>query len=108
MPRQQPTGQSWTRYGTVPGNLDTPGGIVEFFTAGAALNIGDAVYISAASTVNKSLTAGNQGKPAGIVVGGDLTAGECADDPADVGSAAASNGGYAIVLMSGKCYVPTD
>lgn len=110
MPRQQATGQSWVRFGSQPGAQDVPGGIVEIFTNanGANLLVGDAVYISAASSVAKSIAAGNQGKPAGIVVGGTATGMECSDDPADVGAVAAANGDQVLVLMSGKAYVTTD
>jgi hypothetical protein len=46
------------------------GGLVGIFTAAAALNVGDGVYLSAAFTVNKSAVAGNQTLCLGVVVGG--------------------------------------
>jgi hypothetical protein len=49
------------------------GGIVELFTAGAALLTGDAVFLSAPATVNKSGTQTNYAGFVGIVVGGALT-----------------------------------
>jgi len=49
------------------------GGVVEVFTSGAALNTGDCVYLSAANTVNKSLTAANYAGFIGVVVGGRST-----------------------------------
>jgi hypothetical protein len=67
-----------TRQDKAPGAI---GGIVELFTAAAALNTGDAVFFSAANTVNKSVTQANYAGFVGIVVGGALTNDNMVDRP---------------------------
>jgi len=67
-----------TRQDEAPGAI---GGIVELFTAAAALNTGDAVFFSAANTVNKSVTQANYAGFVGIVVGGALTNDNMVDRP---------------------------
>lgn len=109
MPRQGVTGASWLHMSAVPGVTNCPGGFVELLTAAAALNVGDAVYASANDTVDKSASAGNQGKAVGIVVGGESTGFECCDQATDVGAAAATAANQKVwVLRKGKCFVPTD
>src|SRR6266542_3139210 len=53
-----------------PEALAGAGGNTVNLIAGAALKIGDVVYVSAAKTVNKSVTVGDGAKFAGVVVGG--------------------------------------
>lgn len=108
MPRQGVTGASWLHMSATPGVINSPGGMVELLTAAAALLVGDAVFASANDTVDKSVSAGNQGKPAGIVVGGEATGLECCDQASDVGVAAAATGQKVWVLRKGKCFVATD
>ena len=67
-----------SRQDKLPGAV---GGIVELFTAAAALNTGDAVFFSAANTVNKSGTQANYAGFVGIVVGGALTKDNIIDRP---------------------------
>lgn len=79
-------------------NAAEVGGIVETFTAGAALNTGDIVFISAADTVNKSTTQANYVGFAGVVVGGALTNDNITTT---TGIAAAETGQRVLVQVSG-------
>lgn len=77
------------------------------FTPAAALKVGDAVFISAANTVNKSTTAGDRLKRVGFVVGGDLTAMAVVSegDTGMVGvTACTATTGRVIVRISGVAY----
>lgn len=58
-------------------DINYPGGLVLPFIGAAALKLGEAVYISADNTVNKSAVAADHLAYLGVVVGGDLTKGEC-------------------------------
>src|SRR6266496_946549 len=88
---------------------DNPGGYIEEFAAGAALNVGDAVYVSAAQTVNKSAVAATVlGKIAGIVVGGTKTYMKAVDRKLDVGIQAAATSERVLVLKVGKYWVVSD
>lgn len=58
------------RWATDPDEISGVGGPTIEIAAGATLLVGDVVYISAASTVNKSNVAANGAKFAGVVVGG--------------------------------------
>ena len=83
------------------------GGRVVRYTAAAALNVGDAVFISAAGTVNKSTVAADHLKRAGIVVGGEAigAARVAVQRAADVGKAAAAAGQAVLVAVDGSiCY----
>jgi hypothetical protein len=89
------------------------GGIVIVAKAGAALNIGDAVYISAAGVVNKSTTAGNRLFRCGVVVGPgprSLQEGtkEVIQRLADVGLQAAATDDPVLVCILGLCYAVAD
>jgi len=91
-----------------PSDLGSVGGDILPFTAAAALNIGDAVYISAADTVAKSNTPANYQKFAGIVVGGKATYNQVGTLSTDVGVAAAATGEIVLVQRSGKAWVVAD
>lgn len=87
------------------------GGTVLPFTAGAALLIGDAVYLSAANTVNKAAVTATLGTAfIGIVVGGADYAsdGSCITDDVNqtiaLGGAAAGTGKRVLVQVSGVAY----
>lgn len=85
------------------------GGIVLEYSAGAALNVGDVVYVSAANAVNKSNTAATTlGKLAGVVVGGKQTYGEVITRKTDVGVLAANTGESVLVMILGKFWVVSD
>lgn len=89
------------------------GGIANVYTAGATLLIGDAVFISAAFTVNKSVVAGDRLKRAGIVVGGltrSVVSGtlEALQNLIDVGDQAAVVNDPILVCTSGICYAVAD
>lgn len=93
-----------------PSNADNQdeyvGGTVVRFKAGAALNVGDVVYISAANTVNKSATTADYAAFAGVVVGGTDTAFDCISNDSDVGIAACSaSGEYVLVQVTGLAWV---
>jgi hypothetical protein len=93
----------------VAASTEMSGGHVIRLLAGATLKIGDAVFISAARTVNKSTTASDHTKRCGIVVGGKATNMEVVTDTAlyDVMNAALVNE-EVLVLISGICYVIAD
>lgn len=83
-----------------------PGGQVVRLIAGASLNVGDAVYLSAAGTVNKSTTAANYQTAIGIVVGGRQTYAALGDQgiitaTGQVGTLAANINEYVLVCFSG-------
>lgn len=87
------------------------GGHVVPFTAGATLLIGDAVYLSAANTVNKAAVTATLGTGfVGIVVGGDSYAkdGSTITDDVNqtlaVGGTAALTGERVLVQISGVAY----
>lgn len=89
-------------------DVDTPGGSVNPFLAGGALNVGDAVYLSDTGTVNKSNTPANYQKFAGIVVGGKQTSFECITRRNDVGIAAAATGEIVLVQYTGRALCVAD
>lgn len=111
-----PTQTTYERFGQVDVATDSGGkygydvgGTVEEYSAGAALNIGDVVYLSAANTVNKSLTAATTlGKLVGVVVGGAKTDMRCISRKLDVGQQAAASGERVLVQVSGKCWAVSD
>lgn len=87
----------------------TVGGHTRLFSAGATLNVGDVVYLSAANTVNKSATAGTVlGKVQGVVVGGYRTDMRALTRKLDIGTQAALVNEAVIVLWAGKYWVVSD
>lgn len=88
-----------TRRDKVSGEV---GGITENFTAAAALNTGDCVFLSAVNTVNKSVTQANYVGFIGVVVGGALTNDNIVDR---VGVPAANTGQRVIVQIAGTATV---
>ena len=87
----------------VGGSPDAPGGLATVFTAEAALNIGDNVYLSAAHSVNKSTTQSLYQGVVGIVIGGTATGMKVMQDDNMIGLAAAAAGELVIVCIQGKC-----
>lgn len=87
---------------------DTPGGVVLAYKAGAALNVGDIVYLSAAHTVNKSADVADYVAVAGVVVGGAKTNYEVVQDDQDIGEQAAATGELVLVGVLGKFKVVSD
>ncbi len=87
----------------------SPGGVVVRMTAGATLNVGDCVYVSAALTVNKATGAGAGQQVVGIVVGGKATYGQCYMDKVGFGTipAAAVNEDV-FVQVSGIAWAVAD
>lgn len=81
------------------------GGLLVVYKAAAALNVGDAVFISAAKTVNKSVTAANHNKRAGVVVGGQKFGRGVVQRKNDVGTQAAAANEDVYVCIAGICYV---
>jgi|SRR6267142_349121 len=84
------------------------GGLCLVAKAAATLLIGDAVFWSAAFTVNKSTTAGDRLKRAGIVVGGVPRAIadyilEALQTPLDVGEVAGNANDIVLVCYRGIC-----
>ena len=93
------------------------GGECIVLTAAAALNIGDAVFGSAAFKVNKSAVAGNQVLRAGIVVGGvprsvvssTLEVQQRLNAAGgDIGLQAAAANDPVLVCIQGVCYAVVD
>lgn len=78
------------------------GGLVVEFDAGANLNFGDAVYVSAARTGNKSNVTADYAKFIGFVVGGDLLSGGVLQTLPSSGTVqVASNGKKVLIQISG-------
>lgn len=102
------TSLPFVRHEDVESDLLANGGQVVRFTAGAALNVGDAVYISTTNTVNKSNTAANMQKFAGVVVGGKSTYFQACSKSADVGVAACGSGEDVLVQINGRAWVVAD
>lgn len=77
------------------------GGVAVQMLAAAALNVGDAVYQSAANTVTAGVTANNALR-CGVVVGGRRTGGRTYPET-KIGTVAASAAGdWVLVVFSGK------
>lgn len=76
-----------------------PGGICVVGTAGASLLIGDAVYLSAVDTFNKSGTVANYAGLKGIVVGGEQTFMQTHQADALIGSMVAAKTGERVIVM---------
>lgn len=95
------------------GGAFATGGLVCLAKAAATLLIGDAVFWSAAFTVNKSTTAGDRLKRAGIVVGGvprslaDYVL-EVLQTPLDIGETAGVANDIVLVCYRGICVGITD
>src|SRR5262245_40187377 len=104
----KPTNLPWIINTEDPDTPDSPGGVVVIETAEAALNIGDAVYISAAHSVNKSTTASLYQGRTGFVVGGERTSMLVMQDDNMVGTAAAAAGEKVLVCVGGKCKAVAD
>lgn len=100
----RPSNYPWVKHQSADVGV-TPGGEVHTFLAGAALLVGDVVYLSAAKTVNKSTTGSNHDKVVGVVVGGAATYGNVHSAEGDVGIAAASTGEEVLVCVRGIVYV---
>jgi hypothetical protein len=108
---QRPSLLSWLTLDESPDLIVSPGGIVVPLIPAAALLLGDAVYLSADKTVNKSAVAANGALRCGIVVGGDATGDEITDDVAAYGvrQANLANGsGRVWVCFLGVAYVICD
>lgn len=86
-------------------DADTSGGIVIRVKAAAALNVGDAVFMSAARTVNKSTTATDYARRFGVVVGGDNFEFHVLQEDGDVGEQAAAANKDVLVCVLGLCKV---
>lgn len=82
-------------------NAESPstGGIIVPMLAAAALKIGDAVYLSAADTVNKSGVVADYQKTVGIVVGGFCTNMEILQDDNAIGVVEATKAAGQLVLV---------
>ena len=91
-----------------PAQTDVLGGNVIPFIAGATLNVGDIVYVSAADTVNKSNTVANYQKFAGVVVGGYRTNYNVITNPNDYGIQAAQANETVLVQNRGKALCIAD
>lgn len=89
------------------------GGLYCVAKAAATVLIGDAVYWSAAFNVNKSITAGDRLKRAGIVVGGvpralaDYVL-EALQNPLDLGEVAGNANDIVLVCYRGICLAIAD
>lgn len=86
------------------------GGDVISMIAAATLLVGDVAYISAANTVNKSLTSSDHDKVIGIVVGGQSIDNSplpstVMDESGDVGTTAATVNQVVLILVRGFAYV---
>jgi len=113
---RDPTGYSWILTNDSQGDdggAFACGGVALVAKAAATLLIGDAVFWSAAFTVNKSVTAGDRLKRAGIVVGG-VPRGTAdyslyvLQNSLDVGEQAALVNQSLLVCYSGICLAIAD
>jgi hypothetical protein len=104
---QKATNLPYTKHSSDSDGIADIGGATVEFTAGAALNLGDAVFLSAANTVNKDTASG--AKFVGIVVGGAQLKGYINTEQNKYGviQAAATNE-RVIVQRSGIAYVLTE
>lgn len=95
------------------GGAFATGGAVIMAKAAATLLIGDAVFWSAAFTVNKSTTAGDRLKRAGVVIGGvpralaDYVL-EALQNPLDIGETAGNANDIVLICYTGVCVGVTD
>lgn len=101
----RPTTYPWIDHRVDDTSICPQGGIVVPFTAAAALNTGDVVFLSAAGTVNKSAVAANYTAFMGVVVGGKQLYGEVLDarynQTAITGVLAANANDEVLVQVSG-------
>lgn len=117
----KPTKLGWLQLRETNNNLQSAGGVIMPFAAAAALNVGEAVWLSADYTVNKSTVATDHQKVIGVVVGGvragplgaaggNIDSAEPIYDPVAIaaGLLAANAGEQVLVCMFGECYVITD
>jgi len=87
---------------------DSPGGYFSVFLAGATLLIGDLVYLSAAHTVNKSVTQTLYTAGIGVVIGGDGVYMQVLQDDTSIGFTAGLVNQRVIVGVVGKFKVLSD
>jgi len=103
MPR--PNFAKWT----APSNdVGVTGGRCIALTAAAQLNIGDAVWLSASVTVNKSAVTADHLKRVGIVIGGTNLYDETSQDALDIGESAADANEKVFVAVYGVVYAVAD
>lgn len=96
---------SWTLLTDEGGDTELAcGGLVIRAKAGGTLLVGDAVFISAAGTVNKSVTAADHLKAAGIVIGGRNFGRHAIQREGDVGLTAALVNEEVYVCQLGLCW----
>lgn len=95
----------WILLSDMDDDAEGTGGLLEVFTAAAALNVGDAVFISAAKTVNKSVAAADHNKRCGVVVGGQKLGRGVVQRKLDVGVQAAAANERVYICFAGVCYV---
>jgi hypothetical protein len=106
--RIAPSASSWL---VIQGDPNDPleiGGLLRIYTAAAALLVGDVVFLSAAGTVDKTVTTGTHVRAVGVVVGGTATGMTCCSDSADVATAAAAANERVLVCFSGTAFVIAD
>lgn len=106
MSSRRATRWPYIEYGSDGDTRASIGGPVIKFKAAAALLLGDAVYLSADGTVNKSGTVGNHSKRIGVVVGGANTGNEVITDSAQYGVATVADADEdVLVQVGGVSYV---
>lgn len=106
---QKATAFPYIRHGINDVEYDSLGGAVILTRAGAALNLGDVVYRSSATQVNKSTTQTNYAGFVGVVVGGaslvEYSVGHEYHLSASAIVAAAAANDWVLVQISGIAYV---
>jgi len=103
----EPTNHGFVKEAEEEGSAK-PGGRVVEFTGSGALNIGDAVLVSAADTVLKTVTATNHKNRLGIVVGGKRTNMKVLSGSDALGLAAAADGEQVLVQIDGIAWGVAD
>jgi hypothetical protein len=105
----KPSNFPYTKHSSDSDAVADIGGATIEYTAGGNLNLGDAVYVSAADTVNKSIVAADIAKYVGVVVGGAKLANYVNTEKNKYGVIqAAATGERVIVQRAGIAYVITE
>lgn len=103
----EPTNFGFVKHAEDEGSAK-PGGPVFEMTASGALNVGDAVLISAEDTVLKTEVTANHKNRIGIVVGGTQTGMRALSGSDALGLAAAADGEQVLVQYAGIAWAVAD
>jgi hypothetical protein len=106
---QKPTNFPYLKHSSDSDAAADIGGSTVEYIAAAPLLLGDAVFLSAADTVDKSVTAGNIVKYVGVVVGGAQLKGYVNTEKNKYGVLIAANANERVIVqVRGVAYVITE